>query len=126
MTQYIATLRAVYDAKDEVEAIFIADKILENGSVDLEDDDTFSVTQVTSNTISLTPQEITDVLLRARNILIRTRIRDCFQQARELDRIIYLLGFQEEDWEYASAGYSYGNFMDAAEAILMRGESPIN
>lgn len=125
MEKYVATIRGVYEANDDVEAIFIADRIVENGSIDLEDDDTLEVTQVTNTGINLTPQEVTDVLVRARNILIKTRVRDCFHLAQELDKIIYLLSFQREDWEYAAAGYSHGNFMDAAEAILKYNQSPI-
>lgn len=124
MIRCVATLRAVFDATDEVEAVFIADKICENGQRDFdEDNDLLEVTQVTSNQLDLSPEEVLVQLRRARNLLIKTRIRDCYILAKELDQQIYALRHRS-DPDFAMAGYDYGNFMDLTEAILMRGEMP--
>jgi len=128
MPRYVTTLRACYDAADDVEAIFIADKIRENGQQDLTDDDeenesTLEVTQVTSNQLDISPEELLVQLRRARNLLIKTRIRDCYQLAKELDQQIFALANRSEP-DFAMAGYSYGNFMDLTEAILREGKMP--
>lgn len=123
--RYVATLRAVFDAEDEVEAIFIADQIRQNGIVDLDEDDgdILDVTQVTSNDLALSPEETLTVLRRARNLLIRTRVKECYETAREFDKLIYILAHRT-DPAFSLAGYNYGDFLDISEAILMRGEMP--
>ena len=125
---WIATLRAVFRASDEVEAILIADKIKENGEKDLEpeDGDTLDVTQVTQNTLALAPIEIVALLRRARNVLIRTRVKQCFDTARELDMCIYMLDSRSErDLGIELAGYDYAKFMEIAQEVLAGG-NPIH
>lgn len=123
--RYVATLRAVFDAEDEVEAIFIADQIRLNGFQDLDEDDgdILDVTQVTSNSLELSPEETLTQLKRARNLLIKTRIRQCYELAKELDQQLYALEHRA-DSDFSMAGYDYGKFMEIAEAILQRGEVP--
>jgi hypothetical protein len=125
---FVATLRAVFRAEDEVSAIMIADQIKVNGEKDLdqEDGDTLDVTQVTQNLINLSPEETTAVLRRARNLLIRTRVKSCFEVARELDKCIYMLKHRaERNTGFELAGYDYGQFMDIAEEVLAGG-NPIH
>lgn len=124
MPQFIATLRAVYDAADEVEAIYIAEQIRDNGAKDLEEDegDTLSVTQVTNNTLDILPQEVVSELRKARNLLIRTRIRDCLDVAQALDKVLFSI-YHREDPRYAGGAYSYGDFMEIVGQVL-KGESP--
>ena len=125
MPRYVATLRAIYDAADDVEAIFVADQIKVNGFEDLDEDDNdvLDVTQVTSNEIDLSPEETIVQLKRARNLLIRTRIKDCFNLAKELDLQIFALE-RREDPAFSMAGYSHGDFMDLAQRILVNKEQP--
>lgn len=123
--KYVATLRAVYEADDDATAVFIADKIRENGIADMQEDegDSLDVTQVTNSGLDLTPDETLSVLRKARNLLIKTRIKQCYAQAKELDRTIYALSIRENP-NIAMGTYSHGNFMDLCEAILMNGEEP--
>ncbi len=125
MPRYVSTFRAVYDASDDVEAMIIADQIRANGEVDLDEDegDTFECTQTTSNTLEIQPAESLTILRKARNLLIKTRIKQCFIQARELDQMIYALQFRDAP-EFTMAGYSYGDFMDLTSRILTLGEEP--
>lgn len=124
MTRYVATLRALYDAKDDVEAMFIADQIRVNGSIDFDDDnDVLDVTQVTSNQLDLSPDETIVQLKRARNLLIKTRIKECYNLAKELDIQIFALQHRESP-EFSMSMYDYGDFMELSEAILQRGEMP--
>jgi len=124
--RYVATLRAIYNAEDDVEAIFIADQIRQNGAVDLDEDeegDVLDVTQVTSNQLDLNPDETIIQLKRARNLLIKTRIKQCYALARELDYQIHALMCRESS-DLTMSTYDYGHFMELSEAIIQRGEMP--
>lgn len=125
---YIATLRAVFRAGDDVEAIMIADQIKVNGEKDLdeEDGDTLGVTQVTQNLALLSPEETVTLLRRARNALVRTRITQAYDLAQELDKFIYMLEQRREnDTGFELAGYKYGNFLETAQEVL-RGGNPLD
>lgn len=124
---HIATLRLVINTHDEVEAILAADKIREVAEdyLEPEDGDEVIVTQVTSMTTAVEPAETLVILRRARNALIRTRIKDCFDMGRELDKMIYALEHRG-DGEHALAGYDYGKLMEVMELILTQGKDPIS
>lgn len=125
MPRHVATFRAVFDAENDVHAAVIADQIRVNGSEDLdpEEGDTFECTQITSNQLELTPDEVLTQLGRCRNLLIKTRIKECFNLARDLDMQMYALKFRDSS-DFTMSGYSYGDFMDLVEAIITRGEEP--
>lgn len=126
MPRYVSTLRAVYDAQDDVEAMLIADKIAENGAQDLDDEDdeaSLEVTQVISNSLELTPDELISRLRVARNLLIKTRIRQCYTLAKELDEVIFALVNREEPG-FTMRSYNHGDFLDLVESILVKGASP--
>jgi hypothetical protein len=125
MPRHVATFRAVFDAENDVHAAVIADQIRVNGSedLDLEEGDTFECTQVTSNQLELLPDELFNQLNRCRNLLIKTRIKECFNLARELDMQIYALRYRDSP-DFTMSGYSYGDFMDLVESIITRGEEP--
>lgn len=115
---YIATLRAIYNAANAAEAQAIADQIALNGAVDLEleEDETLSVTQVTDNSEELQPAELCQRLRQARNGLLRTRIREAYDQARELDKFIYVLQHRQEE-DFQLAGYDWSSFVKLATEI---------
>jgi hypothetical protein len=126
MPRYCATFRALYDADDDVQAIFIADKIRENGGEDLdieEGEDTFENTQVTSSALAIEPEEIITHLRKARNILINTRFRQCFDLAREMDKQIWCL-IHRDDVGVSLSNYDYGRFMEIAKLIINEGKVP--
>lgn len=124
MAKYVATLRAMFDADDDVEAINIADIISENGAIDLveEDGDTLEVTQVTSLAVDLIPQEVLIQLRQSRNLLIRTRIRQCYDTARDLDQIIWALAHRDEQ-NFDMSSYDYGKLVEITSQVL-KGEVP--
>lgn len=125
MPRFVATFRATYDADDDVSAEIVADQIRLNAEQDLDDEegDTFECTQVTSNALELTPDELMNLLRKTRNALIKTRVKECWEQAREIDKLIYAMRFRDEP-HFALSGYSYGDFMDLTIAIIQRGEEP--
>lgn len=125
---FVATLRAVFRAEDEVEAIFVADQIKVNGEKDLdkEDGDTLDVTQVTQNLAILSPEETIHLLRRARNACIRTRLKEGYEIGQWLDKFIFMLKSRsEEHIGFELAGYDYGDFMEVAQEVL-RGGNPIH
>jgi hypothetical protein len=128
MTQYIATLRAVFDAESDVEAYLIAEQVRENGERDLEieEDDSLDITQVTSNPLEVSPEETLVVLRRARNQLIRTKVRWAVDMARELDRAIWILKHRAEaEVDYAPP-YPVSSFIDLVRAIIQKKENPLD
>lgn len=128
MTQFIATLRAVFDAPDEALARAIAEEIAINGSKELEEEegDSLAVTQVTSYGLLLEPQEVLVKLRLARNLLIQTRAPSCIDVARMLDEQIYMLEHRTEgEPAFALAGYDYGAFMETCKQILTEGRNPL-
>lgn len=121
---YIATLRAVFRAQDDVEAIMIADQIKVNGEQDLEkeDGDSLDVTQVTQNMAELAPEETLMLLRRARNALIRTRATSFVECAREVDKCVHMLKNRSEKAEgIGLAKYDYTQFMEVMEEVLNGG-----
>lgn len=121
---FLMTFRANVICTDEVEAMMIADVIKEEGSkhLDEEDGDDLDVTQVLDFSPALEPTELIDRLVRTRNDLIRTRIKECWDVAQQLDQVIW--GLQKRVDPMMQGNYPYGRFMDYATAILERGEFP--
>jgi hypothetical protein len=128
MNSYVATLRALFDAPDDASALLIADKIRENSMLDLNDeedsDDDVLVTQVTCNTLDISFEETLVQFKHTRNLLIKTRIKECYELAREFDKMIYTLEHRNEPG-FELANYDYTNFIEIADLILNNNTSPI-
>lgn len=123
---YVALLRAIFSASDDVEAIMVADQIKVNGERDLEESDSLDVMQVTQNTAMLTPEATIVLLRKARNALIRTRARTMVDCARELDKCVHVLKSRSEgEPDYALAGYDYTAFLDVCDEVL-GGANPVH
>lgn len=119
MRQYVATLRAIFWADDEVVAQVVAEQVRQNGSKDLELDegDSVDVTDVIPLGFGLSAAETSQVLRTARNCLIRTRIKQCWELARELDKVAYILERRLEE-HFDASSYDYGKFMDVSQQVL--------
>jgi len=128
MTEYIATLRAVFEANDDAEAVLIAETIRERGAENLDetDGDSLDVTQVTDNPLEITPQEVIVVLRRARNQLIRTRVKWAVELAQEVDKAAWVLQHRAEGNPEYSPAYPYHHFTELLESIIRRKENPLN
>lgn len=126
MPKFVATFRATYDADDDVAAAIIADQIRLNAEQDLDTDDSDDVecTQVTSSALELAPDETMHVLRHARNLLIKTRIKECFNLAFELDKTIYQLQFRDSPAFIGLSGYDWDAFMEVATQIVTLGKEP--
>ena len=126
MSRYIALLQAIYESPDDATAMMIADRIRENGSLDLDeeaDGDSLDVMQVTDISSSLDPLVQIRQLKQSRNVLIALRMGEAYEIARSLDQLIHALQLKV-DVQTAMGTYDYTNFLEVAEAILKRGEYP--
>ena len=125
---WIATLRAVFKADSEVDAIMIADQIKVNGEADLQEDegDTLDVTQVTQNLTQLSPEETIHILRKARNACIRTKTKEGYDLGRELDKFAFVLKHRNEENDgFKLSGYDYAEYLDVAQEVLAGG-NPIH
>lgn len=126
MSRYIAVLQAIYEAPDPATALMIADRIRENGSLDLDEDsdgDSLDVIQVTDTDISVDPIEQIAQFEKTRNTLIALRIGEAYEIARSLDQLIHALQLKV-DLPIAMSTYDYTNFLELAQSILKKGVVP--
>lgn len=124
LTTYIGTMRVVVNCPDEVGAKMAMGELQKacEELLDEEDGDEVVVTQVTSITTDVEPEELLVILRKARNALIRTRITSCHDHAMQLDQEIHYLKHRGEPG--FSPPYDYGRSMDLTERILTKGEEP--
>lgn len=129
MLEYVATFRARYEAGNDVEAHLIAENIREHAQEYLDEDDDedepeITVTQVTSLLSTVQPEEVLIRLRQARNDLIRTGFKDCWQQAMELDKTIWAL-HRRHSPDDLPPDYDYGRYLSLARQIIELGENPL-
>lgn len=124
MLQFIGTMRVILFVEDEVEAMLTMDRLQHECEdlLDEDDGDVVAITQVVPFTTDVSPEEILVILKRARNALIRTRMKECWDNARDLDMTIHNLTLQV-DPTYA-ANYDYSRLLDIADRILNKKEEP--
>ena len=125
MRDYVATLRAGYQASDDATALIIAEHIAQlarDNALELEEGDEILVTQVIDFAPADVPQEIIDVLVKARNTLIKTRLSPMIDLARELDRVIFSLEHGDFD---AIMPYDFSRMPEFIVQILKEGKAPI-
>lgn len=120
MQKYLATVRVTFDAEDEVEAQLIGNEISEALDKVLEDDDTVDVTQIIPFGVgSVTPEEMVTEMRRVRDMLIKTRIIQCYELAKELDKQAWILEHRRED-SFDLTNYDYTAFFENADKLLGR------
>jgi hypothetical protein len=124
LQQFIGTVRVVLNVEDEIEATLTMDRLQTEceGLLDEEDGDEVIITQITPFTTDVSPEEVLTIFRRARNALIRTRVKDCFDIARSLDMVIYNLAIQQDPT--MSTTYDYSRMMGFLERILLNKEEP--
>lgn len=124
----VSTYRVCFSAKDEADGQIIAESISDKimDLLDEEDGDFVELTQTLpfSENTPVTPQEVCDQLRLARNILLRTRIKDFYDLARELDKAIFILkNRREETMDFS--GYDWGKMVEIA-AEVFKGKMPVD
>lgn len=117
-------MRVVLNVEDEVEATLTMDRLRSECEdlLDEEDGDEVLVTQITAFTTDVAPEEVLTIFRRARNALIRTRVKECVDLAGWLDRVIYQ--FAQSQDPSMPAQYDYGRMMDFLTRILNNKEDP--
>ncbi len=121
--QFIGTIRCVIEAQDELGARLEMNEIVEAGGELLEDGETIDVTQIIPAELQgvVEPAEMVEQLRRSRDMLIKTRIIQCFELARELDKTAWVLEHRAEE-SFDLSGYDWGVFMDLTNKLLERKE----
>jgi len=112
----------MFDAEDALEARLIANELQEAVAEQLDEDDTVDVTQVIPiETASehVEPSELVEQLYRCRDLLIKTRIVQCYDLAGWVDRTGWILEHRQED-TFDVTGYDHGRVMDRANILLGR------
>jgi len=122
MRQFVATLRTMFDAEDEMEAVLVANELQEAVAEKLDEDDTVDVTQVIPiETMSghVEPTELVEQMYRCRDLLIKTRIVQCYDLAGWLDKTAWILEHRQEA-TFDITGYDHGRMLDKANVLLGR------
>lgn len=116
--QYVATLRASFAADDEVQAQLAADNMAEAVRELLDEDtDDVVVTQVIDTEPAIVADEMVNVLARARDTLIKTRMMSYVDLAREIDKVCFALEYGDLQ---TLVPYDYGRFMERVEQLLRK------
>ena len=123
---FIQTLRVFINSPTEVDADIAGQEIVDliEEYIDPEDGDRVESTQLTSFESDVEPDEQLIILARARNTLIRTRIKQCFDLAKEVDYTMHALRHRDDGSGFIPP-YSHGDFMLIAKSILQDGEDPL-
>jgi len=117
--KYLATIRVTFDAEDEIEAQLVAHDLVETTQGFLEEDDTIDVTQVVpfGRIAIVEPAELVTALRRACDMLITTRITQCFELAKDIHRTAWILEHRGEE-TFDLSGYDYGAIFTRAKELL--------
>ena len=122
--QFHAVLRLIYEAESDLDAelmAMLAQQAVEGNVLELDHGDEASITYVGPETVGTTPAELVALLTHARNELILTKARTCWEVGKEIDRVIWHL--ERRDYEFVGS-YDHGHFYEVAEKVLAsQGES---
>jgi hypothetical protein len=119
--KYLATIRCTFDAEDELEARLEANELVEAAAELLEEDETVDVTQIIPYGLQreIEPAEMVAQMRLCRDMLIKTRIVQCFELAKEIDKAAWVLEHRGEE-SFDLSGYDYGAVFDRADELLGR------
>lgn len=123
MQRYRAVIRIEYLAETEVDAELVAmsaQNAIEASVIEVDNGDEVAITHIGPETSGTTPEELIAVLIPARNSLILTKSKPCWDAAKEIDKIIDAL--ERHDHSFVSS-YDHGRFFDIATKLLEEEES---
>lgn len=124
LQEYVGTMRVVVNVEDELDAHLTMDRLKTECEtlLDEEDGDVVAITQILPFTTNVRPEETLNILKRARNALIKTRIKECYDLAGELDKQIHSIACQMDST--MSPQYDYSRMMSFVERIFKLKEDP--
>lgn len=117
--QYLATLRLVFFEDDDVAANITAELVRERASELIEEEDTLEVTQVIPLTLSspVEPSEMVNDMRHVCDMLVATRIKECYDLAQWMHRIAWILEHRGEPG-FSDGGYDYMSFVERSNVVL--------
>lgn len=127
MADFLNVVHVWTKADDYVEAITAADDIklgIERALIDIDSGEAVEIVQTIPIEEDPTPSASITQLRRARNILIRTRTKDGFEVARQLDMMAHALQ-QRLSPDDAHTNYDWSTFMAVTSEVL-KGENPLD
>ena len=123
--KYLVTMRLTFDADTDLDSRLIANECSEAVDDCFDDDEeqehSVDVTQIIPWGLDslVSPEELVSQLRRCCALLIKTRIRECYEQARELHKMAWVLENRHEQ-TFDLINYDYGEFPAFAKKILER------
>lgn len=121
--KYLATLRITLEADTEVEARVMANQCAEAVDENFNEDEehTVDLTQIIpwSTKTLVTPEEVVAQLRSCCNLLIKTKIVQCFELAREMHKVAWILENRRET-TFDMSNYDHGEFQELANQLLGR------
>lgn len=117
--QYLATMRLAFFETDDVAANVTAELIRERASELIEEEDTIEVTQVIPLTLSalVEPSEMVNEMRRVCDMLIATRVKECYDLAQWMHKTAWILEHRIEPG-FSDGNYDYMSFVDRANTVL--------
>lgn len=117
--QYLATLRLMFFESDDVAANVTAEIIRERASELIEEEDTLEVTQVIPLTLSapVEPSEMVNEMRRVCDMLIATRIKECYDLAQWIHKTAWILE-QRREPGFSDGSYDYMSFVERSNEVL--------
>lgn len=121
--QYVGTYRVILSQDDDVSAALVADFLLNQlrEFTNTEEGESAELTQLIKfGEGQPTAQEMCDTLAKARNFLIKTKMKDCWAVAQVLDQFIYAFRTRMEEQQVMNPpGYDYDHFVRIAQEVMM-------
>lgn len=131
MPRYVATFRVVFNAESDLDARIVGEHLHEVLADEFADEDgeaeTVDMTQLISFGEELTAQEAANTLRKARNVLLRTKLKDAYDTASAVDQIAHQLEHRDqiEMGGQVPPTYDFSHFVDVAHDIWA-GKYPVD
>lgn len=116
--EFIAVYKLFFKDPDEVDALMTAEYVRQKIEEILEKGDWIDTVQVIGTDSQVQPADMVILLRKTRNALIRTKLRDCFDTARQLDQFAWQFSNLCEHPGEDGPSYDHGRFMPIAERVL--------
>lgn len=128
-TRYVATFRVIFNADGETNARIISEhlqEVIADEFVDEEgESESVDMTQLISFGEPLTAQEAANTLRKARNVLLRTKMKDAYDTASVIDQMAHVLEHRDQDemGGQSPLTYDFSHFVDIAHQVWL-GQMP--
>lgn len=122
LKEFVGVVHLYIKEKSHAEAILAAEDIKQHLESEVLDKsmlgEAVDVLEVIPTEEDPIPSASCTTLRRARNVLLRTRTRDGFDLARELDRFAWMLEQKQDTKDLHNNEYDYGQFISTAKQVF--------